>query len=365
MLMLRQISAMMPDVPYFSLVAIAYGNKILWIGILLLAIVIICNRTNLLEIVACLWAAVTVYISDNTMMLILVFLLIAARNINIDKECIVKAWMVPVTIVILLSVGVYSVLHMQGNPLAIEYDGRWTFFFGHPNGFGLWFTFWILGIIYLGRKRMSCWFAVLVLFIATVFLAIVPQNKTSAIVLALGMPLLVLEKYWWKVCKIVLYAIPVLCILVTFFLTTLYYQGILLCNQYVLQRTFSMRFQDAAINLKECPLNMWGQKVYHLGQDMVLHGVIRRDVSMDNGIVTALIYFGLILGTLLVTFFVISIFLQAKTEDERHRLQAILLAITFVMGMMEWPAWYGTIGFPMFFLLDWIKNNDKKKSEIT
>jgi len=151
----------------------------------------------------------------------------------------------------------------------------------------------------------------------------------------------------------------------TVVLTMLYYEGILLCNQYVLHPTLSMRFQDAAINLTECPLNLWGQKVYHLGENIEFYGVIRYDVSMDNGIVTALIYYGVILGSLLVLTIIMNIFIQAKAEDERHRMQAILLTITFVMGMMEWPAWYGTIGFPMLFLGDWVRDNDKKKSKIS
>ena len=54
MLMIRQLSAMMSIVPYFSWIAIVYGNKILWLGILLLAIVIICNRPMIFEIIGCM-----------------------------------------------------------------------------------------------------------------------------------------------------------------------------------------------------------------------------------------------------------------------------------------------------------------------
>lgn len=361
--MIRQMSGMMAIVPYFSSIAGVYGNKILWLGIFLLVIVIICNKPTIWEVIACAWAMVTVYISDNTMMLILMFLVVAARNI--DKISIVRVWMAPVTLVMAVSIVLYPILHAQGDPMAVEWYGRWTFFFNHPNSFGLWFAFWILGIIYLGRTRMPRWLESLLLVGASAFLVALPQSKTAAMVLILGIPLLLLEKYNRKVCRAALCAIPILCIAVTVVLTTLYYRGTLLCNQYVLYPSFALRFQEAAINLMKCPPNLWGQKVYHLGQNIVLYGVTRQNVSMDNGIVAAIIYYGVILGTLLVAFLVANIFLQAKAEDERRVMQAILLAITFVMGMMEWPAWYGTIGFPMLFLGDWVRKNDKKKPEAT
>lgn len=363
---LRQLSAMMAIVPYFSSIAIVYGDIILWTGILLLGSILLCNRPTIWEIIACIWAVITVYISDNTMMLILMFLMITSHKISIEKRDIVKAWMIPISIIMILSIVLYPILHAQGNPVAIDYCGvRWNFFFGHPNGFGLIFTFWILGIVYLIKEKVPLWGVELLFLVASAFLLLAPQSKTAAAVMVLGGLLFFLEKYSWKTCNIMLYLVPIGCILVTIILTAVYYLGIIPCNQSVLYPTFSMRFQDAAINLKECPLNLFGQKVYHLGQDIELYGVLRRDVSMDNSIIAALIYFGVLLGTFLVGLIVVNIYNQARAEDKRHRIQAILLTLTFVMGMMEWPAWYGTIGFPLLFIGDWIKKDDKKKSEIT
>ena len=366
MLMIRQMAAMMPILPRFSDIAYIYGDKVLWFGIFLLGIVIVGNKPLVLEIIMCLWSVVSFQISSNSALMILVFLLIAANRINIDKCDIVNAWMIPVTIAMVLVLILYPILHAQGHPVAEDYCGtRWNYFFGHPNGFGLWFTFWILGILYLGQKKMTCWVMSLVLFVAAIFLAIVPGNKTASIVLLLGIPFFILEKYCWKLWKVMIYMIPAGCILMTVVLTQLYYQGILLCNQYVLHPTMSMRFQDAAISLSECPLNLWGQRVYHLGESITFYGVTRSDVSLDNGIIAILIYYGVVLGMFLLAFFVESIYIQAGSEDNSCRIQVILLVLTFIMGMMEWPAWYGTIGFPMFFVGDWIKNNDKKKSKIT
>lgn len=366
MLMIRQMAAMMPILPNFSSIAYVYGERVLWMGILLLILAIVGNRPSPLDIIVCAWAAISFQISGNAALMVLTFLLIAIRRINIDRVDIGKAWMIPVTIAMVLVLILYPIMHTQGHPLAEDYCGtRWNYFFGHPNGFGLWFTFWVLGIIYLGQKWLSWWLSCLGLLGAAVFLAIVPGSKTAAVVLLLGVPLLILEKYCWKLCKLAIYIIPIGCAVATAVLTMLYYNGTLLCNQYVLHPTLSMRFQDAAISLSECPLNLWGQKVYHLGQNILFHGVMRNDISLDNGIVAVLIYYGVILGTLLLVYFVDNIYVQVQTDDKRVRMQVIFLILIFVMGMMEWPAWYGTIGFPMFFLGGKVKKDDKKKSKTT
>lgn len=365
MLMLRQFSAMMPLVPRFSTIVYNYGDKMLWFAIAVLAIVITCNKPSIWDVFACIWSIVAVVISGNPMMMILVFLVVAIHRINIDTRKIVKAWILPVSVLMITVMVAYPILLMQGNPIAEPYDvTRWTFFFSHPNGFGLWFSFWILAVIYLCEEKMPRVGVCIVLFVASLFLVFFPQNKTGAIVLLAAIPLLLLEKYNRKLCKFVVHAVPIACIVVTIVLTIIYYKGILPCDQYILHSTFSMRFQDAAANLTVCPLNLWGQKVHHLGQDVELYGVVRREVSMDNGIVAALIYYGLIPGVLFIISFLRNMFAKIRVEDKKYRMQAILLVVAFVMGMMEWPAWYGTIGFPMLFLGDWIKN-DKKKSEIT
>ena len=365
MLMLRQMAAMMPIVPKFSNIAYVYGDKVLWLGIAVLGFLIIANKPTIIDIIACAWSIVAFQISDNAVLMILTFLLFALYKSDIDRNFAVKAWMVPVTFLMIVVLPLYPILHMQGNPIAEDYGGiRWNYFFGHPNGFGLWFTFWIFGMIYLGYKRLSCWMVSLILLGVAVFLAVVPGNKTAALVLLLGIPILLLERYSWKLCRLILYVIPIVSILTTVVLTLLYYYGVLLCDQYVFHPTFSMRFQDAAINLQQCPLNLLGQKVLHLGESIAIHGVIRHDVSMDNGIVAVLIYYGIIVGILLIGFFVKSIFKLLSAADEKDRIKVILLVLTFVFGMMEWLAWYGTIGFSMFFLGEWIRKDDKKKSEL-
>lgn len=347
-LIIKQIMEMMSIVPNFYSFSINYGNKVLWCGIFILAIIVVKNKPSFFELILCIWAPVTFLISDSSMMLIFVYTYIAAKKF--DKTRIIKAWMIPVSITMLLSILLYPILYLKGSTFAVDLYGRETFFFNHPNSFGLFFCFWILGIIYLVGGKLPFYGKAIILLTSSVFLLRFPESSTPAVVLILGVVLLFLEKYSWKICKKVVRLIPVVGILTTIWLTAIYYFGILPCDQKVLHRTFSMRFQDAAINLKACPLNLWGQKIPHLGQYMVLYDVWRPEVSMDNGIIAALIYYGIIFGMLFLVLFVASIFLQTKSSDKRQETQVILLAMTFCMGIMEWPAWYITIGFPMFFL---------------
>lgn len=358
--------AMMPIIPKFSFIVEAYGDKILWSAIIMLGVVIICNKPSVWDLIACVWSIVTVYISGNAVMLILMFSVMAARKSNVEKVSIVKAWMLPASILIIIILILYPIMHAQENPIAADYCGtRWNYFFAHPNGFGLWFGFWVFGAWYLTEKKISRWITSLMLLMAAVFLAKVPESKTTAIVLIMGAVLFIMEKYAWKICRVIVCIMPVFAILLTIGLTYIYYSGILLCNQYVLHPTLSMRFQDAAINLTKSPLNLWGQKIYHLGESVEFYGIVRNDVSMDNAIVGMCIYYGIVLGILVIATMVLTIFKQVREEGEKYRIQAILLSLTFVMGMMEWPAWYATIGFPMFFMGDWLRENDKKKSKIT
>lgn len=364
-LILRQMSGMMASVPYFSLLAQRFGNEMLYLGIAILLFAIVLFRPTVMEILACIWGFVSCWISDNTMLLILLVIVIAGKGIGM-RRC-VKCWLIPVGTILLASIIGYVIALRQSSPIAVLYDGRWTFFYNHPNSFGLWFSFAILAVVYLVYCKKKTWYCVSILVAGAGFLWIWPNCKTDAVALLLLCGMVVIYRYFHKLWKTVTYITPLLAVGITGICTWLYSSGKILCDYYILQKTFSMRFQDAAIALSIAPPTLLGHPVTHLGEQVEFFGIVRVGLSLDNAYVASVLYYGLIGGILLIGAIVIGIYAKIRKEDEEINFQAMLLLTVFVMGMMEWPAWYGTIAFPLISLGDLnikeLRLYDKKKSK--
>lgn len=377
LLILRQMCAMLSIFPLIANIGYIYSNKMLFLAAICLILEIVINRLRAIDVVLLVWAYCTIHISNNTMMFVLILLMLAARYVS--HEYVALIWLTLVAPIILACIVGYACFLPTDSPYIFIYAGRWTFFFNHPNSFGLWFTFSILAILYLIYNKVPDWSIYVILMLGAVFLFFFSECKTDTIVLLLLIPLLWLSKKHDRMWRWVVYAIPIVSILMTVLVTYMYYSGKWLCDYYFLHKSFSMRFQDAAVALTQYNVNWLGQKIIHLGQEAFLHGVRVGWVSLDNGPVALLLYYGIVGFAVLMILFFKELYCIEKRND-KFSLQITILSIVFLMGIMEWPAWYGTIGFPMLFLADEYDSisvklingkirkkgwHDKKKSEIT
>lgn len=295
----------------------------------------------------CIASIVAVRPSGNTMLEILVFLYLGGRYI--ERDTIVKLWLVPVVPAVVLPT-LYCFMNKDvNNYFIMDSVGRWKFYFNHSNSYGLWFTFGILASIYIFFRRKTQWSCYILLIVAAIFLYVFPNCKTDAVILILAVPILFFSLNLKRVWRVILALLPAFCILFTIICTMVYSLGVIPIDQKIIHDTFSMRFQDAAILLHLCPISLVGQTVPFLGSNQELFGVMRNAISLDNAYVAVTLYYGLVVSAIIIVMFFVRIFQLGKSGEAKKQLQANLLLLSFVMGMMEWPSWYGTIGFPILF----------------
>jgi hypothetical protein len=352
------MSGMMATVPKFSLLYAWYGQKMLYGGFALLLLAILLNDLfygwNLMDLALVIWAFASIKTSNNYTMAIFLLMALGARNL--EKDYIVRVWLCCVGPEILVSMIVYPILLARGSAYAqISSIGRMYFMFNHYNGFGMCFTFSLIAFIYLTYRKIPYWISNVLLTGGAFFLYKYPNCKSGAVVLIAMAVCLLCYRYWEKGWRYLAMLIPVFTLLTAGICTYIYYAGILTIDQSIIQSTFSMRFQEAAIGLTLCSPTLFGQPILYAGQTWTLYGVERAGVSADLAYVTLFIYYGIIGGIVFLALFYKTII---EKLQQKKGLILVLLAMVCIYALQEWPAFYITIAFPLFWVsdaMDWKK----------
>lgn len=363
MLLLRQLSGMMAIVPYFSLIASRYGNIVLLVACITLGGIALVNtpiRLIPLRMILMVWGIATYFISNTSMMLLAVLMILAARGLN--KRKMVLVWFTVMATVLAVAVVAYIAL-FSGESDYIQYMGlrgvtrmRYYFFFNHPNSAALCFLYMVLAFVYLWYDKVPFWGIIAGMAMGCIFEFVGPCSYTSLAVIVSATIFLICNRYLPKIWHAIAYAIVPLILIGAFVGVLIFYCKNIEVPYNPITYTLVMRFEQGAAALALYPVNLWGQIVSHLGQDIEWHGKVLSQVSMDMGYVAILIYYGIV-GFLFSMLAIIKGYYAILKE--KKWVLGILLTTVVLYGVMEWPALYPILAFPILLLSDYIRRNDR------
>lgn len=352
MLLLRQLSGMMQIVPYFSKLAAKYGNHILGVACFLFGIIIVLNCRmefkSLLKLCFIGWSIATYFISNTSVMLIGVFMILAIQGLDTRK--IIMVWFVVMGIVLATSIVTYIFLFSSGSGY-IQYMGvkgvtriRYYFFFNHPNSIALCCVYFVLAFVYLWAERLPAWVTCGGVLIGCVFEFFGPCSYTALMIMAVLFIMLCLFYFCPKVFYVLSVIEAPIILLGTAVGISAFYFNDLQIPYNPITHTLVMRFEQGAAALAICPMNLLGQTVTYMGQDIEWHGKILNAVSLDMGYAAMLVYYGIV-G---VGIFLIGMIGQYYRDiRQKNGIQVLVLSAVLLYGAMEWPALYTILAFPL------------------
>lgn len=361
MLLLRQLSGMMAIVPYFSLLATKYGNIILYISCTLFGIIVLVNEWGkqlIPQMLLILWSLATYRISGTSIMMLAVLMLLSAHKLN--KRNLILVWFWVMATVLGVAIISYIVMYPEQGAY-IQYMGlqgvtrmRYYFFFNHPNSIALCMLYFMLAFVYLWQDKLPFGVTIGALVLGCVFEYLGPCSYTALAVLAVATIGIVWNHCWQKGWGSFAYVAAPMILGIAILGVLLFYFVNIEIPYNPITHTLVMRFEQGAAALAICPPNLWGQAVTYLGQDIEWHGKILNAVSLDMGYVALLIYYGLF-GMILA----LSCVLKGYYSMLKHKeyMNALLLCVVLLYGMMEWPAIYPVLAFPLLLLSDHLQRN--------
>lgn len=324
------------------------SNAIYFLGIALLILSTLLSEFTIWDILLIAYGFSSFVTGFDTLLLSFLVLLIAVRNMDIEKVTAFYAYFQAV--ILGACTGLYFVLLAAGSSYAslsvIAGRVRCNFLFSHPNNYAVQVVFTVLAYLYVKRKVLPYWMTNVILSVTAVFLYVFPNSKTAVVTVLVYMGCRFLVRYarilWKPFIRVILPATAVIVVIFVF----LFYTGHASVISNYIADTFEARFSGAATAFRMYNVNLFGQELEELGETVYVNGEWSI-FWLDLAYIRILFTFGIV-GT--VVFFVPLFKAVGRYIREKNYIILSLLAVAIVYGISEWTAFSITTVFPLLFL---------------
>lgn len=307
---------------------------------------------------------VSYYVSKDTSLLLFMLLIVASKNIDMDR--IVKFWFAVQSLFILPCIAIYLPLYAIGSPLAntMVTGGsdriKCTFFFAHPNNFSVQLAFCVLAYVYINYYKFSKKKIYFILILAIAFICVFPKTYAASSALLALLLLIMLQGHWKYVWKgFVRYGLP-LVFAVAVYITWMKYKGASNAFIDLITGTFESRFSGAAYAMRVYPLNLFGHTMEDIG-NRILVGNEWIDLWYDLAYLRVFSAFGLVGGISFLAILFRTIWREIKERNDRDLL---FISVVCIYALAEWTAFSITTAFPLLFTRIALQKRNSMKNRV-
>lgn len=324
------------------------SNIIYFFGIALLILFTLISKFTIWDILLTVYGFSSFVTGFDTALLSFIVLLIAVRNMDIERVAAFYAYFQAV--ILGACTGLYFVLLAAGSSYAslsvIAGRVRCNFLFSHPNNYAVQVVFTVLAYLYVKRKVLPYWMTNVILSVTAVFLYLFPNSQTAVVTVLVYMGCRFLVRYarllWKPFIRVILPATAVIVVLLVF----LFYTGHAAVISNYIADTFEARFSGAATAFSLYNVNLFGHHLEELGETVYVNGQWST-FWLDLAYIRILFTFGIV-GTII--FFVPFFKAVGRYIREKNYIVLSLLAVVIAYGISEWTAFSITTVFPLLFL---------------
>ena len=292
--------------------------------------------------------------SGMTVLITLILVVIASKNIDLNRIIIFIFSISLVTLLVHIFLYIFNLIFSPDSlEIIYRYDRpRYNFYLGHPNNFGAIVAWTTLMYFYLKYEKINVWDNLIGILIA-LFLYVVPNSRTSAMLIIITLILMFLYKKDFKIIinfsKI---TIPVSFIAILFFSIT--YDVNPFSEQ--LDKFFSSRIRLGAAIYENYGIHLLGESipVGELVTNSYKYGLTA--LTVDSAYQSLIFFYGIINSFI---FLVAYTYLNFKKGIEIKKI--LFLTVWALFAITESMALNPLICFPLLFITDLI--NPRKKGE--